>query len=183
MPIIDNKNIILTGFMATGKTTVGKLLAKKLNRDFIDTDQLIEARQGQSIPEIFANLGEAAFRQMEADIALELGANEGLIISTGGRLMLDPANVAALSSKGRIFCLIAAPEEILSRLKEDKNNPRPLLNTPNQEEQIIELLLERQQGYKSFHQLATDGKQPAEVAENLLEFLEKNRTVDDCPPC
>lgn len=175
MPIIDNKNIILTGFMATGKTTVGKLLAKKLNREFVDTDQLIEARQGQSIPEIFADLGEAAFRQMEGDIALELGEREGLIISTGGRLMLDPANVATLSRKGRVFCLVATPEEIVSRLREDKNNPRPLLDTPSPEKQIIELLREREKGYQPFLKLATDGKQPAEVALDLLLFIEKNQ--------
>ena len=175
MPIIDNKNIILTGFMATGKTTVGKLLAKKLNREFVDTDQLIEARQSQSIPEIFADLGEAAFRQMETDIALELGEREGLIISTGGRLMLDPANVATLSRKGRVFCLVATPEEIVSRLKEDKNNSRPLLNAPNPEKKIIKILQEREKGYQAFLKLATDGKQPAEVAEDLLLFIEKNQ--------
>ncbi len=171
MPNIDNKNIILTGFMATGKTTVGKLLAKKLHRDFVDTDQLIEARQGQSIADIFANQGESAFRQMEADIALELGEREELIISTGGRLMLDPGNVASLSRKGRVFCLVATPEEIASRLQEDKNNPRPLLDTPSPEKQIIELLQEREKGYQPFFKLATDGKQPAEVAEDLLELL------------
>ena len=105
----DNKNIIFTGFMGTGKTTVGKLVAEKLGRQFIDTDELIEERQGMSIPEIFKHLGEAAFRTMEADIAQELGKKEGLVISTGGRLMLDPSNVAALSVNGRVFCLVATP--------------------------------------------------------------------------
>ncbi len=175
MPLIDNKNIVLTGFMATGKTTVGKLLAKQLNRDFIDTDTMIEARQGLTIPEIFANLGEAAFRQMEADIAMELGEREGLIISTGGRLMLDFANAATLSRKGRVFCLVASPEKILSRLKEDKQNPRPLLNTANPKEQIIALMEERRQGYQPFVKLTTDGKQPAEIAESLLRILEKSQ--------
>ena len=89
--------------------------------------------------------------------------------------MLDPANVAALSRKGRVFCLVATPQEIVSRLKEDKNNPRPLLNTSSPEKQIIELLQEREKGYQPFLKLATDGKQPAEVAVDLLVFMEKNQ--------
>jgi len=170
----DNKNIILTGFMGTGKTTVGKLLAKKLGRQFIDTDHLIEERQGMTIPEIFAELGEAAFRQMEADIARELGEREGLIISTGGRLMLDPANVAALSDKGRVFCLVATPQEILSRLKNDPDNRRPLLDVPNPSEQIVELLQARKRGYQRFLKLATDDRQPSDVTDSLLEFIQRN---------
>lgn len=160
--------------MGTGKTTVGKLLAKKLHREFIDTDQLIEERQGLSIPEIFADLGESAFRKMEADIAKELGEREGLVISTGGRLMLDPVNVAALSDKGRVFCLVATPQEILSRLESDKNHRRPLLEVPNPSEQIVELLQKRKKGYQRFLKLTTDGKQPAEVTEDLLQILQRN---------
>lgn len=170
----DNKNIILTGFMGTGKTTVGKLLAKKLNREFIDTDQLIEERQGLTIPEIFANLGEAAFRRMEAEIAGELGGREGLVISTGGRLMLDPANVKALSSKGRVFCLVATPQEILSRLVNDQDHRRPLLDVPNPGEQIVELLQERKKGYQRFLKLATDNKQPDDITKNLFEFIQRS---------
>jgi len=170
----DNKNIILTGFMGTGKTTVGKLLAKKLQREFIDTDLLIEERQKMTIPEIFAKLGEPAFRQMEADIAQELGKKEGLIISTGGRFMLDPANVRALSEKGRVFCLVATPQEILSRLASDKDNRRPLLDVPNPSEQIVELLQERKKGYQRFLKLATDDRRPDDITENLLEFIQKS---------
>jgi len=160
--------------MGTGKTTVGKLLAKKLKRKFIDTDQLIEERQGVTIPQIFTDLGESAFRKMEADISKELGKKEGLVISTGGRLMLDPANVAALSSTGKIFCLVATPQEILSRLESDKDNRRPLLDVPNPSEQILELLQERKKGYQRFLKLATDDKQPADVTENLLEFMQRS---------
>ena len=160
--------------MGTGKTTVGKLLAKKLKRKFIDTDQLIEERQGVTIPQIFTDLGESAFRKMEADISKELGKKEGLVISTGGRLMLDPANVAALSSTGKIFCLVATPQEILSRLESDKDNRRPLLDVPNPSEQILELLQERKKGYQRFLKLATGDKQPADVTENLLEFMQRS---------
>jgi len=160
--------------MGTGKTTVGKLLAKKMKRKFIDTDQLIEERQGVTIPQIFTNLGESAFRKMEADISKELGKREGLVISTGGRLMLDPTNVEALSSTGRVFCLVATPQEILSRLESDKDNRRPLLDVPNPSEEIVELLQERKKGYQRFLKLTTDDKSPADVTENLLEFMQRS---------
>lgn len=159
--------------MGTGKTTVGKLLAKNLNRGFIDTDHLIEERQGMTIPEIFAQMGESAFRKMEADIAQELGQREGLVISTGGRMMLDPANVAALSSKGRVFCLVATPQEILSRIEKDKDHRRPLLDVPNPSEQIVELLQARKKGYQRFLKLATNNKHPNDITENLIQFMNK----------
>ncbi len=174
------KNIILTGFMGTGKTTVGKLLAQKLHRDFVDTDHLIETRQGITIPEIFAAQGEAAFRQMEADIAKELGKREGLVISTGGRLMLDPANVAALAANGRIFCLVATPEEILSRLDRDEENRRPLLDVPDPHEQIIRLLQERTKKYQRFLQITTDGKDPQDVAGIILNMCNESINMQ-CP--
>ena len=171
MPNNDNSNIILTGFMGTGKTTVGKLLAKKLKREFIDTDRLIEERQRLTIPEIFANLGEAAFRRMEAEIAGELGERQGLVISTGGRLMLDPANVKALSSKGHVFCLVATPEEIVSRVARDAGNHRPLLDGANPGKKIAALLQERKKGYERFLTLATDNRQPSDIVEDILKIL------------
>jgi shikimate kinase / 3-dehydroquinate synthase len=169
----DNKNIILTGFMGTGKTTVGKLLASRLDREFIDTDSLIEARQGRTIPEIFTELGEAAFRRMESELAQELGERQGLIISTGGRFMLDPANVKALSRTGRVFCLVATPQEILTRIKKDKEHRRPLLEVPNPSEQIVELLQVRRRGYQRFLKVRTNDKQPENVTEDLLDLIRK----------
>ena len=171
MPDNNNTNIILTGFMGTGKTTVGKLLARRLKREFVDTDQLIEERQGLTIPDIFATLGEATFRRMEAEIARDLGERQGLVISTGGRLMLDPANVKALSSTGHVFCLVATPEEILSRVAGDADNHRPLLDGANPGERIAALLQERKKGYERFLTLATDNKKPSDIVEDILKIL------------
>lgn len=167
-------NIILTGFMGTGKTTVGKLIAEQLGYTFIDTDELIQARQGRTISDIFSQLGEAAFRQMEADLAVELAAKQGLVISTGGRMMLDPRNVTALSRGGRIFCLVATPEEILTRLEQDTENPRPLLAVPNPGEQIVELIQQRERGYQRFPQVMTTEREPTQVATALLDLVQQD---------
>ncbi len=168
---IDKKNIILTGFMGTGKSSVGKIIAKKLKRNFVDTDLLIEKRQGRTIPEIFREMGESAFRRMETEVAKELGKKEGLVISTGGHFMLDPKNIEPLIHTSRIFCLIATPDEILTRLQNDRNHTRPLLDVANPKKQIIKLLQQREQGYQRFPRIITDNKQPADIADNIFELI------------
>jgi shikimate kinase len=172
---VTKNNIILTGFMGTGKTTVGKLLAAQLDYEFIDTDILIQTRQARSIPQIFRQSGEAAFRQMEAAVAEELASREGVVIATGGRMMLDPANAATLSRQGQVFCLVAAPEEILTRLKGDATQPRPLLEGANPGQRIVELLQQRAQGYQRFPQVMTDNKQPTDVVQELLALIQNER--------
>ena len=168
---MTRSNIIITGFMGTGKTTVGKRLAVALGYDFIDTDELIVARSGQTVEEIFQKQGEAIFREKEAVIARELSDKEGLVISTGGRTMLDPVNAAALSKKGRVFCLVATPEEIMERLARNPEIRRPLLDGPNPIERIVDLMRERQEGYARFPQLVTSGKSPEELTDLLLEII------------
>jgi shikimate kinase len=164
-------NIILTGFMGTGKTAVGQRLAVLLSFTFIDTDQLIEKRDGRSIHQIFAESGEATFRVLEREAALELAEHEGLIISTGGKLMLDPINAAALMKNGRVFCLTANPEEILKRISGDGSIERPLLAGEDPAGRISSLLAERQSGYSQFEQITTDGKRPEEVAREILKIV------------
>lgn len=167
-------NIILTGFMGSGKTTVGNLLAGQLDYDFVDTDHVIEQRVGMTVQELFRTQGEEAFRAMEAAVARELGAQAGLVVSTGGRLMLDPKNAKALGDTGRVFCLVATPEEIFKRVSTDAGAKRPLLATANPLNRIRELLQERQDGYGKFYQIVTTGKSPEEVTENLLEVFRAN---------
>ena len=164
-------NVVLTGFMGTGKTTIGRLVAEKLNYKFIDTDQLIEEQIGCTIAEFFRVNGEAAFRKLEAELAQDLSHRVGLVISTGGRMMLDPVNTAALEKSGRVFCLVATPEEILERVATD-GNVRPLLQVSNPLEHIIELMQQREKGYKRFSQLDTTGKHPEEIAVELAELVQ-----------
>ena len=123
----DSRNIVLTGFMGTGKTTVGRLLAQQLGYEFVDTDQIIEERHGK-IGDLFRSAGEEAFRRIERELASELADRERLVIATGGRMMLDPQNVASLSRNGRVFCLVATPDEIFDRVVHDSSRvERPLL--------------------------------------------------------
>lgn len=165
---MSKPNVILTGFMATGKTVVGKKLAELLGYAFVDTDDMIEARAGMSVAGIFHEKGEAAFRQMEKILAKELGEKEGLVVSTGGGLMLDPDNVKALSRNGRVFCLVATPEEILDRVSKDKHAKRPLLEVKNPMQRIVEMMKQREDGYGSFPQMPTSEKTPDQVTRNLL---------------
>ena len=167
-------NIILTGFMATGKTTVGKLLAKHLGYEFVDTDELIVQRAGMSVSEIFRKKGEDVFRKMESELAKELGDREGLVVSTGGRMMLDPENAKILSLKGQVFCLVATPEEIFDRISKDNHVKRPLLETSNPMERVVGLLKQREKDYGQFSQMRTSTKTPGEVTLNLIGIIRAN---------
>ena len=104
-------NVVLTGFMGTGKSTVGKALARELGYEFIDTDAMIVERYG-TIAQIFEQGGEDAFRQHERTTAVELAGRSGCVISTGGRFMLDEHNAAVLVPTSDVFALLAEPEEI-----------------------------------------------------------------------
>ena len=161
--------------MGCGKTTVGRMLAQELDYDFTDTDHLIEERFGMTVQEIFATRGEKAFRDMESVIALELGGREGLIVSTGGGMMLNAQNVAALSGNGRVFCLVANPEEIFKRISSDRKNNRPLLDTSNPLERISELIKEREKGYRQFIQISTSGKNPQEITQDLIAIFQSSQ--------
>ena len=169
--MISGRNIILTGFMGTGKSSVGRLLAERLGYTFIDTDEVIETRCGRAVHEIFRDQGEAAFREMEAALACELGAAEKQVIATGGRLMLDAANAAALSRNGRVFSLWATPEEIVERVTKDTIAVRPLLAGSAPEVRIRALYEERRMGYARFTPVKTSGKTIAEVVQVLLDSI------------
>ncbi|GIK57753.1 MAG: shikimate kinase [Chloroflexi bacterium] len=167
------KNIVLTGFMGTGKTTVGRLLAERLGFGFVDTDELIVWRDGRTIPDIFAQEGEAYFRQLETAVALELAAQSNLVIATGGRLMLDEVNARALERHGRVFCLTATPDAILARVQNEGR--RPLLHVPDPAAQIERLLAERREGYGRYPQIETTGKTAETVVEEIKMMIREER--------
>jgi 3-dehydroquinate synthase len=168
---MEKQNVILTGFMGTGKTTVGQLLAAKLGCEFVDTDALIEAQDGRAVATIFAEDGEDAFRHMEAEVARTLAGRRGLVIATGGRMMLDEKNAALLAAAGPVFCLTADPQVILDRLKDDEGQ-RPLLIAPDPARRVSELLAERSAAYGRFPQIGTNGKSAAEVAAEVALLVE-----------
>jgi shikimate kinase/3-dehydroquinate synthase len=135
----------LVGLMGAGKTTVGRALAKKLNKRFIDSDHEIEARTGASIPLIFEIEGEEGFRQREAEVIRELTAQQDIVLATGGGAILRPDNRACLKSRGTVVYLRASVNSILQRTSHDKN--RPLLQTADPRKRIEELARTREPYY------------------------------------
>ena len=157
-------NVVLTGFMGTGKSTVGRLLADLLGYEFVDTDDLIEQGHGP-ISTIFGEQGEDAFRELEREVARDLAGRDRLVISTGGRMMLDPQNASTLGATARVFCLVATPETIAARVLDGP--ARPLLAGPEPLRRIRALLAERAAGYSQFEQVVTDERTAADIAGDL----------------
>ena len=145
------RNIVLTGFMGTGKTAVARLLAKKLKLKYVSTDGLIEEKEKIPIARIFAEKGEGYFRKIEKEVIEDVSAMENAVIDAGGGAIIDPENVRNLKKKGKVFCLWAEPEVILARTK--KYSTRPLLNVKDPLGAIKKLLAERKPFYErgDFH--------------------------------
>lgn len=164
-------NVVLTGFMGTGKTTVGRLLAARLGAAFVDTDAVIEQRHGP-IPAIFADLGEGEFRRIEREVAAELAAQDGLVVSTGGRMLLDAVNAEAFQRTGRVLCLAADVDTIVRRVAPGgRASGRPLLAGADARERITELLAERAAGYGAFEQIGTDDRTPEQIVDEIVSLL------------
>jgi len=155
-------NIALVGFMGTGKSSVGRLAAEQLRFAFIDTDELIENEVGHSIPEIFARLGEPAFRKYERDVVEALSARRDTVIATGGGLVADPSNLASLKTHALVVCLWASPETIWERVRAQSH--RPLLQTPDPQARIRQLLEERAPAYRQADVLIHTGLRSAKEA-------------------
>lgn len=131
-------NIVLVGFMGTGKTAVAKALAKKLGMKYISTDGVIEDRERRSINDIFNKSGEAYFRRVEKEVVKKVTLLNKFVIDAGGGIVLDKENIEDLRRNGKIICLTATPEVILERTK--RYHLRPLLNVENPRAKIEELL-------------------------------------------
>ncbi|MCL4116640.1 UNVERIFIED_CONTAM: hypothetical protein GTU68_028881 [Idotea baltica] len=155
--------------MGTGKSTVGRLLAYRLGLKHVDTDKMIERRHGP-IPRIFEEQGEDGFREIERAIAIELTTDVGYVISTGGRFMLDPANVTALREANRIFCLVAELDVIMERVMRRRSS-RPMLAGDDPQARVEELMQERADGYAQFEAVQTDQRPPSAVVDDIVARL------------
>lgn len=166
--------IILTGFMGTGKTAVGQLLAKELKLRFVDTDHLIEEEYGQSIVEIFEKQGESTFRDYEKKVVQKVLSEKGIVMATGGGAVLDDENLKLMKEKGTLIALSASAEVIFQRISQ--LGDRPLLRTRNQLETIKNLISHRSPYYcQADFIVDTSGKSVEQTVQELLKVLhEKN---------
>ena len=166
-------NIVLVGFMGVGKSAVANFLKENRDMAVIDTDHLIEEKEGCSIQEIFREKGEPYFRSLETKLLEELNAQDisNTVISCGGGMVQEPANITLMEKLGGVVVLTATPETIYHRVRECKH--RPLLDNNMNVEYISNLLDKRKEFYKktSTRQIETDNKTIEEVCQELLSAL------------
>jgi len=174
-------NIVLYGPPGSGKSSVGRALAEKLGREFVDVDALIEAQIGQTIPDLFAQRGEAEFRRIEAEACAALAARSKLVIAPGGGALLNPANRAALERTGLIICLRAEAAALLDRLQH-ASAPRPLLAGDDPAARLNTLLDARRPVYDSFpEQIDTTGQSIQQAVDHVLALLEPRALPVNAP--
>lgn len=170
------KNIVLIGFMGTGKTAVGRRLAGRLNREFVDTDTEIEKVTGKTVAQIFEKHGQIRFRSEEALVVKKLAGREGLVISTGGGVVLNPENLRLLKDNGILIALKADPDVIYQRVKNKKN--RPLLLKGDLKETIFNLIEERQGVYDiAEYFVDTSSLSQEAVVEQIYDYLRERKYV------
>ncbi|MDP8263061.1 MAG: shikimate kinase [Candidatus Ancaeobacter aquaticus] len=169
-----DKNIILFGFMGSGKTAVGKAIAQTLGLELIEMDEIIVQHENKSINNIFKENGEPYFRQLERRIVKELAEKDGIVVSTGGGVILDEENLNDFRKKGILFSLMVSPEVVYERTKDEAH--RPLLNVLEPMKKITELLEYREAFYKKAdHIIDTDTKSVEDVAREVIELYKENQ--------
>jgi len=168
----STKNIILTGFMGTGKSTIGYLLAERLHRRFVDMDDQLVAHFGKPIADVFAQEGEPFFRAAEQQLCQQLAAETGLVISTGGGALVNPQNRQTFAQSGVLICLTATVDEILRRIEQAHDRPMLPGNLDERRHRVRSLLHERRQAYAAIpHQVETTGLSPDQIVTRLLDVL------------
>lgn len=176
---IYGPNIILIGYMGSGKSSVAKALADKYQMSFIDTDEYIVKKEGMSINEIFIRFGEDTFRKMETEALKEIAASANdTVIATGGGTILKRENVDILRETGRIYYLMASPEEIYNRVQYDTSRPLLKAKSPEEVKKKIDDMLKQRKGYyemASDKMLVTDGVTVEKLAEKIYsDMIAKN---------
>lgn len=169
-------NLVIIGFMGTGKSTLGRVLAGELGYEFIDTDQIIEKDYGKKIPQIFQEEGEAFFRSLENKLAHKLSESDRKVIATGGGWVLNPENLRLSRTNGFIISLLARPEVIYERTKHETN--RPLLCGADPLFEIRRIMAERESLYQDADLLVdTSRGTPVELIGGVIEELIKRGIV------
>ena len=165
------KNIYLIGLMGSGKTTLGKILSKKLDKHFYDSDQVIEEKLGVNVPMIFEYEGEAGFREREKDILKELVSKQNIVLATGGGIILSESNRDLLAKNGIVIYLKSNQKDLVLRMKNDKT--RPLLKNGNVELIIKKLCQEREPLYEEIadFKVATKNKRIYEVVNEIVRII------------
>jgi len=164
------RNIIITGFMGTGKSVIAKELARKLKMEFIDMDRIIEEGQGMSIADIFIRYEEKYFREQENKLVKKLSQKENMVIATGGGTLLSSDNARILSQRSQIICLYADSQTIYNRVK--RKNNRPLLKGKNVLSEINRLLEERKKIYDNIKwKIDTTNLNIQEVTDKIIALL------------
>ena len=162
-------NLVLVGFSCSGKTTLGRNLARRLHLRFVDTDRAIEDMTGRSIPQIFREEGEAAFRAYEREAIARITAESGQVISTGGGAFVDPHSREMLRNGNLVVHLQVRPETVVYRLQNSRSGrPRPLLDSPDPLRRVTELMAERKEAYAQAHvTIGVDGRSRYELMRDL----------------
>ncbi len=174
----DIPPIVLCGFMGCGKTTVGKIIAKRTTLDFIDMDSYIEQKEGCTVKEIFDRHGESYFRDLEHLACIELAEKKNCVISSGGGSVIYERNVRALEKSAKIIFLSVPLEDIKYRLRNDTK--RPLLQRPDKDEAMAELYHKRLPFYYAAARFVIrPGKTPAATAEKIIEILKLPRALPE----
>jgi shikimate kinase/3-dehydroquinate synthase len=179
------QNVFLVGLMGAGKTTIGRILARKLGKRFIDSDHEIEARTGASIPWIFEIEGEESFRRREAEVIRDLCAEDGVVLATGGGAVLNAETRASLKARGTVIYLRANVNSIMVRVSHDKN--RPLLQTADPRRRLEELMAQREPLYREIAELVIDTGRPnvqsmVQTILDQLDALEASRRAPASAP-
>jgi shikimate kinase len=162
-------NLVLVGFSCSGKTTLGRNVARRLRLQFVDTDRLIEDMTGRTIPEIFGEDGEPAFRAFERQAITEIMAQCNQVVSTGGGAFVDLENREMLRTGNLVVHLQVRPETVVDRLRNSKSGrPRPLLDSTNPLERVIQLMAERKEAYTAAHvTIGVDNRSRYEIVGEL----------------
>lgn len=171
---MNKKNIVLIGFMGSGKSFVSIRLGKILKREVFSTDSLIEKRTGQKIPVIFKRFGEAYFRKIEKDVVKALSRKRGVILDCGGGVIVDPLNIVRLKKNGTLIYLKASPRFLYQNIKGRK---RPLLNAPDPLRTIKKMLGLRKPLYEQSadHIINSERKSIAEICHAIVRLLSHER--------